>query len=168
MPPAHASGPAARPAQAHFSGIEPRPMSVPAVLLPVFVQIGLTFFFLFWMARSRLAAIERGETKVRDIALGQRAWPERVTQVANTFHNQLELPILFYVLVAFALITRKADLIFVVMTWMFVATRLAHAYVYATTNQVRQRFRVFAVGVAILLLMWIIFALRILFAGMPG
>ena len=100
-------------------------MSVPAVLLPVFVQIGLTFFFLFWMARSRLAAIERGETKVRDIALGQRAWPERVTQVANTFHNQLELPILFYVLVAFALITRKADLIFVVMSWMLIPASMS-------------------------------------------
>ena len=143
-------------------------MSVPAVLLPVFVQVFLTFFFLFWMARERLSVIKSGEVKVRDIALRQPAWPERATQVANTFHNQLELPILFYVLVAFALITRKADLIFVVMSWMFVATRLFHAYVYATTNRLQHRFRVFAVGALILLVMWIIFALRILFAGMPG
>ena len=106
--------------------------------------------------------------KVRDIALGQRAWPERVTQVANTFHNQLELPILFYVLVAFALITRKADLIFVVMSWMFVATRLAHAYVYATTTRSGSASRCSRSASLILLLMWIIFALRILFAGMPG
>ena len=143
-------------------------MSVPAVLLPVFVQVFLTFFFLFWMARERLSVIKSGEVKVRDIALRQPAWPERATQVANTFHNQLELPILFYVLVAFALITRKADLIFVVMSWMFVATRLFHAYVYATTNRLQHRFRVFAVGALILLVMWIIFAFRILFAGMPG
>ena len=143
-------------------------MSVPAVLLPVFVQVGLTFFFLFWMARERLAAIKGGEVKVRDVALRQPAWPERVTQVANTFHNQLELPILFYVLVAFALITRKADFLFVVMSWMFVATRLFHAYVYATTNRIQHRFWAFAVGALILLLMWIIFAARILFAGMPG
>ena len=143
-------------------------MSIPAVLLPVFVQVGLTFFFLFWMARERLAAIKGGEVKVRDIALRQQAWPERVTQVANTFHNQLELPILFYVLVAFALITRKADFLFVVMSWMFVATRLFHAYVYATTNRIQYRFQVFAVGALILLVMWIVFALRILFAGMPG
>jgi hypothetical protein len=143
-------------------------MSIPAVLLPVFVQVFLTFFFLIWMARSRLAALKGGETKVRDVALRQPNWPERVTQIANTFHNKLELPILFYVLVAFALITRKADLIFVVMSWMFVATRLFHAYVYATTNRIQHRFQVFAVGAVILLLMWIIFALRIFFAGMPG
>jgi hypothetical protein len=143
-------------------------MSIPAVLLPVFVQVGLTFFFLFWMARSRLASIRSGETKVRDIALGQQGWPEGITQIANTFHYQLELPILFYALVAFALITRKADFIFVVMSWMFVATRLFHAYLYATTNRIQHRFQVFAVGAVILLLMWIIFAIRMLFAGMPG
>jgi hypothetical protein len=143
-------------------------MSVPAVLLPVFVQVGLTFFFLFWMARERLSAVKGGEVKVRDIALRQPAWPERATQVANTFHNQLELPILFYVLVALALITRKADFLFVVMSWMFVATRLFHAYIYATTNRLQHRFRVFAIGALILLVMWIIFAARILFAGMPG
>ena len=143
-------------------------MSIPAVLLPVFVQVFLTFFFLFWMARERLSVIKSGEVKVRDIALRQPAWPERVTQVANTFHNQLELPILFYVLVGFALFTHKADYLFVIMSWMFVATRLFHAYVYATTNRIQHRFRVFAVGALILLLMWIIFAARILFAGMPG
>ena len=143
-------------------------MSIPAILLPVFVQVLLTFFFLFWMARERLGALRAGEVKVGDIALRQQAWPERATQVANTFHNQLELPILFYVLVAFALITRKADFLFVVMSWMFVATRLFHAYVYATTNRLQHRFRAFAVGALILLLMWIIFAARILFAGMPG
>lgn len=143
-------------------------MSMPAVLLPVFVQVGLTFFFLFWMARARLAALKAGETKVRDIALGQSAWPERATQIANTFHNQLELPILFYVLVAFALIARKADMLFVVMSWMFVATRIVHAYIYATTNRIQHRFQVFAVGALILLVMWIIFAVRILFAGVPG
>jgi hypothetical protein len=143
-------------------------MSIPAVLLPVFVQVFLTFFFLFWMARERLSIIKSGEVKVRDIALRQPAWPERATQVANTFHNQLELPILFYVLVALALITRKADFLFVVMSWMFVATRLFHAYVYATTNRLQHRFRVFAIGALILLVMWIIFAARILFAGLPG
>lgn len=142
-------------------------MSIPAILLPVFVQVVLTFFFLFWMGRSRLAALKAGETRIRDIALRQPAWSERATQIANTFHNQLELPILFYVLVAFALIARKADMLFVVMSWMFVATRLVHAYIYATTNRVQQRFMVFIVGALILLLMWIIFAARILFAGMP-
>jgi hypothetical protein len=139
-------------------------MSIPAVLAPVFVQVALTFFLLFWMGRSRFAAIRSKEVKVRDIALGERAWPARVTQVSNAYHNQFELPVLFYALVALALITRKADLLFVVMAWIYVATRLVHAYVHTTSNRLIRRFQVFVVGAVVLMLMWIIFAAQILFA----
>jgi len=90
------------------------------------------------------------------------AWPTRVQQVSNAFQNQFELPVLFYVLVALVLLTRKADLLFVVMAWIFVLSRLGHAYVYATSNTVLLRFRVFLVGAAVLMLMWAIFAGRIL------
>jgi hypothetical protein len=102
---------------------------------------------------------------MRDIALGERAWPPRVTQVANTFHNQFETPVLFYALVAFAMFTRQADLLFVLLSWLFVATRVAHAWVYTTSNHVFTRFRIFLAGTSVLMLMWAIFALRILVSG---
>ena len=137
-------------------------MSVPAILAPVFAQVGLTFLLLLWMGRARVAALKAGEVRIRDIALAQRAWPERVTKIGNAFANQFETPVLFYALVALALITRKADLLFVVMSWLWVAARLAHAYVYTTTNVVPRRFQVFLVGTLILMLMWLIFAVRIL------
>ena len=140
-------------------------MTIDFVLLPLFVQVGLTFVLMFWMAHVRVGAIRRREVAVADISLRQPAWPERPTRVANAFHNQLELPMLFYVLVILALFTRKADLLFVVLAWMFVTTRLVHAGVYVTSNDMRLRFTSFAVGALILLVMWIIFALRILFAG---
>jgi hypothetical protein len=73
------------------------------VLLPVFVQVGLTFALLFAMATARTQAIRAGETKLKDIALRQPNWPEHPTQIANCFSNQFELPVLFYVLIALAL-----------------------------------------------------------------
>ncbi len=139
-------------------------MSISAILAPLFVQVGLTFVLLFWMGRSRIAVLRSGGVKVKDIALGERVWPVKVQQVANAFHNQFELPILFYGLVALALITRKADLAFVVMAWIFVATRLVHAYIFTTSNRVSQRFMAFLAGAVILMLMWILFAVRIFFA----
>ena len=98
---------------------------------------------------------------MRDIALGERNWPTRITQIQNAYHNQFEMPVLFYVLVALALITRKADMLFVVMSWMFVVSRLVHAAIHTTTNKVSLRFMAFVVGVLILAVMWIIFAVRI-------
>ena len=141
-------------------------MTVPAILVPVFAQVALTFALLLWTGRARFAALGARAVDVGSIALGQRAWPARVMQVSNAFQNQFELPILFYALVAFALITRKADLLFVVLSWVFVATRFAHAFVYATTNPIRQRFAIFVVGAIALMAMWIIFAVRVLAPGL--
>jgi len=137
-------------------------VSIQAVLLPVFVQVALTFFILFWMGRVRFAAIRSRQVKVRDIALGQRAWPERPTQIANTYQNQFETPALFYALVALALITQKADLLFVVMAWLYVATRIVHAFIYTTSNDIRLRFSAFLAGSIVLMLMWLVFAVRVL------
>ncbi|MEE1656375.1 MAPEG family protein [Microvirga sp. CF3062] len=139
-------------------------MSISAVILPVLVQVGLTLILLFWLGRSRLATLKSGELKVRDIALGERVWPKRILQLQNAYHNQFELPVMFYVLVALALITRKADLLFVVMSWMFVVSRLVHAAIHVTSNKVSRRFMAFTVGVLILAVMWIIFAVRIFVA----
>jgi hypothetical protein len=142
-------------------------MSVSAILLPVFVQVGLIFVLLLWMGRSRIGLLRAGEVKIKDIALGERNWPTRTLQIGNAFHNQFELPLLFFALVAFAMITRKADLIFVVLSWMFVASRLVHAFIHTTSNRIQARFMVYLVGVVILMVMWIVFALRI-FAAEAG
>src|SRR5687768_8169265 len=74
-------------------------MTIDFVLLPVFVEVGLTFFLLFWTGRTRVAAVRSREVLIPDVALGQPGWPARVTLIANAYHNQLQLPVLFYVLV---------------------------------------------------------------------
>ena len=137
-------------------------MPLAAVLLPVFTLIALTFGLLFWMGASRRDAVARGETRIKDIALGQPAWPRRQMQIGRAFQNQLELPVLFYVLVALSLVTQMADLLFVAMSWAFVVSRLAHAYVHVTDNHVMRRFKAYLVGVLVLMAMWAIFAARVI------
>ena len=139
-------------------------MSLQSILLPLFVQIGLTCCLILWMAKERTVLFKRREIKWQDIALRQTSWPGRVQQIGNCFENQFEIPVLFYVLVVLAIAVKKADLLFVVMEWLFVATRLAHAYVFTTSNYVPLRGQFFIVGTIILFLMWVIFAIQI-FAG---
>jgi hypothetical protein len=139
-------------------------MSITTILLPVYVQVALTFILLIWMGGSRLSTLRAGEVKVKDIALGERNWPTRILQIQNSYHNQFELPVLFYVLVVLALITRKADMLFVVMSWMFVASRLVHAAIHTTSNKVPMRFQAFVVGMLILAAMWVILGIRVLAA----
>lgn len=139
-------------------------MSVQAVLLPVFALVALLFFLLARTALTRVASIRAGQVKMKDIALGQNAWPDAVAQAGNAYSNNLQLPLLFYALVAFAMLTKKDDLLFVVMSWLFVVARYAHAWIHITSNHVPTRFNMFAAGVLILGLMWIVFAARILLA----
>lgn len=139
-------------------------MTVQGLLLPLFIQVALTFTLLCWMARLRVGAVMRGEVAPNSIDLRQPNWPPRITQVANAFHNQLELPLLFYVAILLALATRVTDTLFILLAWIFVLSRLVHAFVHVTSNNIRHRLVAYAVGLTALVIMWILLAVRILSA----
>ena len=88
-------------------------MTVQDILAPLFVMVALTFVLLVWMGAVRVAAVRRGEVRVRDIALGQSNWPPRVQQISNCYHNQFQLPVLYYVLTILAWDTHHAGTLFV-------------------------------------------------------
>ena len=141
-------------------------MSAALILAPVFVQIALTFALMVMMAQARFAAAKARQVKVSDIALGQTApWPEKPAKIARAFHNQLETPVLFYVAVTLALVTGKADRVFVILEWAWLATRLAHAFVHVTSNHVPTRFRIFLGSVIALVTLWLWLAARVLVTG---
>jgi len=139
-------------------------MSTQAALLPLIVQVALTFAIGFGMAFGRVAAVRARKVRPRDIALREPNWPQHLMQLQNAFLNQFEMPVLFYLLTVLALFTKTADLWFVVPAWIFVALRLAPAYVPVTSNRVPRRALFFLAGASVLCVMWIIFAIRLLSA----
>jgi hypothetical protein len=140
-------------------------MPIQFILLPLFVEVLLTFGLLFWLVPLRGADF-RGGVRESDIALGEPNWSRRAQQVANCFDNQLQLPVLFYVLAILSIITHHADIIFLVLAWIFVLSRLGHAYVHTTSNKVSLRGAIFGIGGVTLFIAWIIFIVRILL-GLP-
>ena len=137
-------------------------MSTRFVLLPLFVEVVLTLGLLLWMAFLRSSDFKSGAVAPARIALREPNWPARTQQVANAFSNQFELPVLFYVLTILEIMTQHADYAFVVLAWIFVLTRLAHAYVHTTNNIVLWRGGWYAVGAVVLIVMWVIFIVRIM------
>jgi hypothetical protein len=137
-------------------------MSIQSILLPLFVQVVLSFALLFWTGGARFAAVRRGDVRPRDVALREPNWPKHETQIANAYHNQLELPVLFYVLTVLAIITRHADFLFVVLAWVFVLLRLVHVAIHLTSNYMGRRFAALAAAAVVLAVMWGIFIVRIL------
>jgi hypothetical protein len=138
-------------------------MSLATVFAPVFVQVALTFGLLFWAGIERVALVRSGVVKARDVALRQANWPEHATQRINAYQNQLELPLLFYLLVTIAFFSAHMTATLVVLSWLFVVSRLLHALVHVTTNEMGRRFFLFLAGALILVLMWVLYLLDVLF-----
>jgi hypothetical protein len=69
--------------------------------------------------------------------------------------------VLFYALIPLVVITRTYDVLFVTLAWIWVATRVAHALVHCTSNVLSLRFPIFLAGVILLVIMWIMFAIRL-------
>jgi hypothetical protein len=122
------------------------------ILLPVFIQVALTLVLLF-MTRSG-----RNDIRFKD----EPNDPAGTAAVASAYNSQFQLPVLFYVLVVLAYMLRKADYLFVLLSFGFAAARIVHAYVVVTSGEARLRYGVFAAGAVVLALMWASFAVRIL------
>jgi hypothetical protein len=137
-------------------------MTIQEVLLPLFAEVILTFALLFWLAPLRTRDFSTGVTRPENISLREPNWSKRSLQVGYSYSNQFELPVLFYVLTILAWVTRHADLIFVVLAWIFVIFRYLQAYVHVTSNRVRLRGSFFIVSAIVLAVMWVVYIVEML------
>ena len=141
-------------------------MTLPMILAPLFVLVLMTLVLGFWVPIVSVPMLRRGEVRPQDVDLRQLNWPRPVQQINNSYTSQFEQPVLFYVLTILAIITKHADLLFVVMAWIFVLVRLAHVYVHVTSNNIDRRGPIFGVAALVLAIMWLIFMVRIML-GLP-
>jgi hypothetical protein len=129
---------------------------------PLLIQVLLTFFLLFRMAFLRFKALKNKNVIIKDIALGQDAWTENATKAERSFDSQFEMPVLFYAAVFSGIFLPLDSNLFLILSWVFVITRLLHAFIHSTSNYVPHRFRFFLAGVLTLLAMWIVIAIKVI------
>ena len=132
-------------------------MNQVAILYPVFAQVLLTLSVYLLLLATRYRAM-RDAGRLRggaDIALGRYPWPADAEKAAHNQRNQFELPVLFYAVVAFALIVGAADATLVGLGWAFVASRIVHSAIHIGPNKVRWRGPAFALGFLFVTAMWV-------------
>lgn len=124
------------------------------ILYPVFALVLLTFVMIGWMAKERFAAMKA--RTVIDNGPGVRpSFPGRAGQVSNAYHNLVELPVLFYAVVAFAMATNSDDGTMIILAWLYVAFRYVQALIHGTYNEIMHRFSAFFCSVVVLFAMWV-------------
>jgi hypothetical protein len=130
------------------------------LLLAVAAQVFLTIGILLLMGRERVPRVMSGEIPIADIAVERTAYPLRARLLSNNFDNQFQLPVLFYVAAIFTLYATP-NWFDVLLAWVFVALRYAHAYIHVTSNRVHRRFAAYTAGLAVLAVFWLWLVLRL-------
>lgn len=130
-------------------------MNFTPIIYPLLAQVALTFCLMFIMAVSRVKAAQARRYKLRDIAVNSANYPDDVRKSGNSYVNQFELPVLFYLICIVLIIAGPGNNKFYLMlAWAFVASRIVHAFIHVTSNNVIRRFYAFLAGAIILIAMW--------------
>ena len=132
------------------------------IVLPAIVLALATIALYPMMFRARVAAVKAGEAQAGDFRLRTHE-PDRSRAVVNAIANQYETPVLFYAVVVLTFVTGEATLLMMLLAWAYVVAKLVHVGIFVTSNRLRWRMRAFGVSLAILALMWIVFALQLVF-----
>lgn len=112
-------------------------MSVAAVLLPLFVLVAILFVLLLPIRK-------------------EPASPGAIDG------RSLTLALLFSILTVLALFTHKGDIIFLVLAWIFVATRAFALFPALAGSAVKAGRTMDLVSTLVLAVMWVLFAAAIL------
>lgn len=138
-------------------------MNQDSIFLPVLIQITLVIALYIYLAIAKSRASQRGEIDEDRRALFDNAWPDSVLKINNCIRNQFEVPVLFYVSIFILWGLGTVNVFVHVASWLFVATRIVHAYIHTGSNYVPLRRGVFSVGILIILVLTI-FAVVALFS----
>jgi len=126
------------------------------ILFPIVAMVALVVFVVVRLARSRIRAVRKRDISVRFYELFQGSEePDEPRAFSRHLTNLFELPILFYVACIVAYASVQVDLLLVLLAWLFVVSRYVHSYIHLTSNIVIYRFRVYGIGLALLVLMWL-------------
>jgi hypothetical protein len=123
------------------------------IFFPVIVQIFLTLFLYILLTLRKIRALKSGNVNESRRALFDDAWPIDVIAVNNCIRNQFEVPVLFYVLCVLLFMLNAVSVLALSIAWLFVLSRVVHAYIHTGSNYVPVRRRVFMISTVLVLIM---------------
>lgn len=137
-------------------------MSPTAIFWPMIAHVALVGIVYGVLGVRRRRAVRSGEAKISAFRTRGGAEPASSATASANLMNQFEVPVLLHVVCLALFVTAGVSYIAVVLAWLFIALRYAHAWLHLGANYVRHRSGAFAAGVVVLGNLWIYFALHLL------
>ncbi len=121
------------------------------ILKPVAVLIAWSLIMLVWMVVVRLPAMKKAGIDINKAVGGRPGQLDGVVDdkaqwAAHNYIHLMEQPTLFYAVALLLAFTGMGDGLNATLAWGYVAIRIAHSLLQATTNIIRYRFALFALS----------------------
>jgi hypothetical protein len=139
-------------------------MNSTAIFWPMIAHVALVYGIYILTYLRRVKAVKGGSARVSQFR-ENRDEPAESLFARNNLANQFELPVLFHAGCLALFVTGAAGTTAIVLAWLFVLSRYAHAYIHVTSNRIRYRQPAFSAGLVALALMWLLLAANLLGAG---
>jgi hypothetical protein len=119
-----------------------------ALSQPMIAMMALTFAVWIYMYIRRIHFLNTLDLDPNEITPAKLAElsPTAVANPSDNLKNLFEMPVLFYALVLYLLITATGDGLDVVAAWTFVGFRTLHSAVHCTVNIVLVRFGLYVIS----------------------
>lgn len=125
------------------------------LVYPMAAMVLLTFMVLIALFRSRISAVRAGEADAGYYKTYQEgAEPRQTAQFSRHLVNLFESPTLFYAACIVGMVTGENGTVLVALAWVYVAMRVAHAYVHTGRNSLPPRIKIYFSSWLVLLGMW--------------
>ena len=121
------------------------------ILKPVAVLIAWSLVMLVWMVVVRLPAMKKAGIDINKAVGGRPGQLDGVVDdkaqwAAHNYIHLMEQPTLFYAVALLLAFTGMGDGLNATLAWGYVAIRIAHSLLQATTNIIRYRFALFTLS----------------------
>jgi hypothetical protein len=133
------------------------------ILYPIAAMLLLVTVVAALLLRERVAEMKARRIHPTQVpSSSQLSALLKNTRAADNYKNLFEMPVLFYVLCLALFATQLASSGFVMAAWAYVVLRVLHSVIHVGYNKLEHRFSVFALSVALLQGMWIVFILQLM------
>jgi len=126
------------------------------MIFPVFGMVILAVTLGIFLVVARVRSVTSGAVKIKYYRAmkGQDA-PETIEKLSRAFSNQFEIPVLFYTASILFISLRIQSDVALVLSWIFFFSRVCHAIIHVTYNNVVHRMMVFLAGVVAIVALWL-------------
>lgn len=130
-------------------------MNQSLIYLPCFALLLLSGLVLLVMFFRRVQAVKNKDVKIDTFKTyhNELNGPIKMVQASRNFSNLFEVPTLFYMICAFALITKNVDQFFYYTAWTYTLLRIVHSLIHLTSNYIPLRMQAYTLSwVALMIL----------------